>query len=216
MAIPFIKLPYSKPPSANLESSAKEKDIGEKPMETEDKLENDFSHGVDSKNKSIEKQPVSLYRHTVSDICVLVDPFTKKMVPKQSSIAIEYMLKNHHQDSIQSLIDQKILLELGGNPRIQALNLSSNDKTSPKHVAKSQIELESVCENKKEMEKIQTNKKDNVKKTILDNQTKLKDPLKSEHIPYWVMVLAAVKALKESKGSSLVAIKKYIEVWYKV
>ena len=66
------------------------------------------------------------------------------------------------------------------------------------------------------MEKIQTNKEENVKKTKFDNQKQLKDPLKSEHIPYRVMVLAAVKALKEPKGSSLVAIKKYIEVWYKV
>ena len=68
----------------------------------------------------------------------------------------------------------------------------------------------------KKMEKIQTNKEDNVKKTRFDNQKQLKDPLKSEHIPHWVMVLGAVKALKESKGSSLAAIKKYIEVWYKV
>ena len=186
-------------------------------MESEDNLENDFSRGVDSKNKSIEKQPtVSLYKHTVSDICVLVNPFTKKMVPKQSSVAIEYMQKNHPKDSIQSLIDQKILLELGGNPRFAAASLSCNDKTSPKHVAKSQIDSESVCENRKEMEKIQTNKEDNVKKTRFDNQKQLKDPLKSEHIPYWVMVLGAVKALKEPKGSSLAAIKKYIEVWYKV
>ena len=189
-------------------------------MESEDKLENNFSRGVDSKNKSIAKQPVSLYKHTVSDICVLVDPLTKKMVPKQSSVAIEYMQKNHPQDSIQSLIDQKILLELVGNPRIQfgnaASSLSCNDKTPRKYVAKSQIDLESVCENKKEMEKIQTIKEDKVKKTRFDNQKQLKDPLKVEHIPYWVMVLGAVKALKESKGSSLAAIKKYIEVWYKV
>ena len=68
----------------------------------------------------------------------------------------------------------------------------------------------------KKMEKIQTNIEYNVKKTIFDNRTHLKDPLKSEHIPHWVMVLGAVKALKESKGSSLAAIKKYIEVWYKV
>ena len=65
------------------------------------------------------------------------------------------------------------------------------------------------------MEKIQSNKEEDVKETIFDNQTQLKDPLKLEHIPYWVMVLGAVKALKEKKGSSLVAIKKYIEVWYK-
>ena len=66
------------------------------------------------------------------------------------------------------------------------------------------------------MEKIQTNIECNDKKTIFDNQKQLKDPLKSEYIPHWVMVLGAVKALKESKGSSLAAIKKYIEVWYKV
>ena len=66
------------------------------PMESEDKLGNYFSRGVDSKNESIENQPtVSLYRHTVSDICVLVDPLTKQMVPKQSSVATDYMLKNH-------------------------------------------------------------------------------------------------------------------------
>ena len=65
-------------------------------MESEDKLENYFSRGVDSKNESIENQPtVSLYRHTVSEICVLVDPVAKKMVPKQSSVATDYMLKNH-------------------------------------------------------------------------------------------------------------------------
>ena len=203
----------SKPPSASLESYAKKKVISETPMESQDKLENDFSRGVYSKN--IEKQPVSLYKHTVSDICVLVDPLTKKMVPKQSSVAIEYMLKNHPKDSIQSLIDQKILLELIGNPRTQfgstEPNLSSDDEMSPKHFPKSQIDLESVCQNKKEVE---TNKEDNVKRTRFEN--KLKDPLKSEYIPYWVMVLGAVKALKESKGSSLAAIKKYIEVWYKV
>ena len=68
----------------------------------------------------------------------------------------------------------------------------------------------------KKMEKIQTNIECNDKRTIFDNRTQLMDPLKSEHIPYWVMVLGAVKALKESKGSSLAAIKKYIEVWYKV
>ena len=68
----------------------------------------------------------------------------------------------------------------------------------------------------KKMEKIQTNIECNVKKPRSDNQKQLKDPLKVEHIPYWVMVLGAVKALKESKGSSLAAIKKYIEVWYKV
>ena len=92
-----------KPPCANLESYAKEKEISETPMESEDKLENYFSRGFDSKNESIENQPtVSLYRHTVSDICVLVDPLTKKMVPKQSSVATDYMLKNHPKGQLLS------------------------------------------------------------------------------------------------------------------
>merc|ERR1712029_1252420 len=39
---------------------------------------------------------------------------------------------------------------------------------------------------------------------------------KAEHPPSAVMVLAAVKALKEKNGSSLVAIKKYIAANYKV
>merc|ERR1711997_989755 len=38
----------------------------------------------------------------------------------------------------------------------------------------------------------------------------------AEHPPSAVMVLAAVKALKETKGSSLAAIKKYIAANYKV
>ena len=45
------------------------------------------------------------------------------------------------------------------------------------------------------------------------------EKLKVEHPPSTVMVLAAVKALKkpwDSKGSSLVAIKKYIDANYKV
>merc|ERR1712008_55349 len=39
---------------------------------------------------------------------------------------------------------------------------------------------------------------------------------KAEHPPSAVMVLAAVKALKDKKGSSLPAIKKYIAANYKV
>merc|ERR1712223_154313 len=46
---------------------------------------------------------------------------------------------------------------------------------------------------------------------------KAKKPAKkAEHPPSAVMVLAAVKALKETKGSSLAAIKKYIAANYKV
>merc|ERR1712153_284936 len=46
---------------------------------------------------------------------------------------------------------------------------------------------------------------------------KAKKPAKkAEHPPSAVMVLAAVKALKESKGSSLAAIKKYIAANNKV
>merc|ERR1711971_1463627 len=46
---------------------------------------------------------------------------------------------------------------------------------------------------------------------------KAKKPAKKpEHPPSAVMVLAAVKALKESKGSSLAAIKKYIAANNKV
>merc|ERR1712029_442926 len=46
---------------------------------------------------------------------------------------------------------------------------------------------------------------------------KAKKPAKkAEHPPSGVMVLAAVKALKDKKGSSLPAIKKYIAANYKV
>merc|ERR1712223_1078186 len=46
---------------------------------------------------------------------------------------------------------------------------------------------------------------------------KAKKPAKkAEHPPSAVMVLAAVKALKDRKGSSLPAIKKYIAATYKV
>merc|ERR1712203_261983 len=46
---------------------------------------------------------------------------------------------------------------------------------------------------------------------------KAKKPAKkAEHPPSAVMVLAAVKALKDKKGSSLPAIKKYIAANYKV
>merc|ERR1712156_1339878 len=46
---------------------------------------------------------------------------------------------------------------------------------------------------------------------------KAKKPAKkAEHPPSAVMVLAAVKGLKEAKGSSLAAIKKYIAANYKV
>jgi histone H1/5 len=46
---------------------------------------------------------------------------------------------------------------------------------------------------------------------------KAKKPAKkAEHPPSAVMVVAAVKALKESKGSSLAAIKKYIAANNKV
>merc|ERR1712079_763548 len=46
---------------------------------------------------------------------------------------------------------------------------------------------------------------------------KVKKPAKkAEHPPSAVMVVAAVKALKDKKGSSLAAIKKYIAANYKV
>merc|ERR550534_2814239 len=46
---------------------------------------------------------------------------------------------------------------------------------------------------------------------------KAKKPAKkAEHPPSGVMVLAAVKALKDKKGSSLPAIKKYIAANFKV
>jgi hypothetical protein len=101
-------------------------------------LETGFSRGVSY------KKHVSLYRHTISDICVLVDPSTKKIIPKQSSVAIEYMLKNHPQDSIQSLIDKKILVELCGNNVGTAASLFRNDETLPKQVQK--IENQNIAQ----------------------------------------------------------------------
>ena len=66
-------------------------------------------------NQSMEKQPVSLYRHTIADICILVNPSSKEIIPQQSSQVLEYMQTNHANDSIQSLIDNKILVLVGGS-----------------------------------------------------------------------------------------------------
>ena len=115
----------SKALNTSLESSTKANDISETTIENKNVLETGISHS---------KKNVSLYRHTVSDICVLVDPLTGKILPKQSSVAIEYMQKNHPQDSIQSLIDKKILVELCGNNVGTAASLFRNDKTVPKQV----------------------------------------------------------------------------------
>merc|ERR1712212_1347935 len=53
--------------------------------------------------------------------------------------------------------------------------------------------------------------------TAAPKVAKAKKPAKkAEHPPSAVMVLAAVKALKDKKGSSLAAIKKYIAANYKV
>ena len=63
----------------------------------------------------MEKQPVSLYRHTIADICILVNPSTKEIIPQQSTQVLEYMQTNHAHDSIQSLINSKILVMVGGS-----------------------------------------------------------------------------------------------------
>ena len=116
---------HSKAPNTSLEFSIEAKDISETTIENKNVLETGISH---------PKKHVSLYRHTVSDICVLVDPLTGKILPKQSSVAIEYMQKNHPKDSIQSLIDKKILVELCGNNVGTAASLFRKDKTVPKQV----------------------------------------------------------------------------------
>ena len=121
----LTQLNPSKTPKTSLESSTEAKDISETTIENKDELKTGISNS---------KKHVSLYRHTVSDICVLVDPLTGKILPKQSSVAIEYMQKNHPQDSIQSLIDKKILVELCGNNVGTAASLFRNNQTVPKQV----------------------------------------------------------------------------------
>jgi len=49
-----------------------------------------------------------------------------------------------------------------------------------------------------------------------EKKSPAKKVAKADHPPTGVMVLAAVKALKERNGSSLPAIKKYIAANYKV
>ena len=83
----------------------------------------------DSANQSMGKQPVSLYRHTVADICILVNPSTKQIIPQQSAQVLEYMQTNHAQDSIQSLINNKILVLVCGNSVSTRASLVSVDKT---------------------------------------------------------------------------------------
>jgi hypothetical protein len=121
----LTQLNPSKTPKTSLESSTEAKDISETTIENKDELKTGISNS---------KKHVSLYRHTVSDICVLVDPLTGKILPKQSSVAIEYMQKNHPEDSIQSLIDKKILVELCWNNVGTAASLFRNEKTLPKQV----------------------------------------------------------------------------------
>ncbi len=80
----------------------------------------------------MEKQPVSLYRHTIADICILVNPSTKEIIPQQSSQVLEYMQTNHAQDSIQSLIDDKVLVLVGGSSVRARASLVTTDKTPMK------------------------------------------------------------------------------------
>ena len=80
----------------------------------------------------MEKQPVSLYRHTIADICILVNPSTKEIIPQQSSQVLEYMQTNHAQDSIQSLIDDKVLVLVGGSSVRARASLVTADKTTMK------------------------------------------------------------------------------------
>ena len=83
-------------------------------------------------NEVVEKQPVSLYRHSIADICILVNPSTKEIIPNQSSQVLEYMQTNHVQDSIQDLINSKTLVLVGGNNVSTRANLVSTGKTEDK------------------------------------------------------------------------------------
>ena len=95
--------------------------------------------GVESmENNMIEKQPVSLYRHSMADICILVDPNTKEIIPNQSSQVLDYMQTNHPQDSIQDLINNKILSLVCANRVSTRTNLGSTDKSE---------ETDVYCEN---------------------------------------------------------------------
>ena len=80
----------------------------------------------------IEKQPVSLYRHSLADICILVNPSTKEIIPKQSSQVLDYMRTHHAQDSIQDLINNKTLVLVGGNNVSTKANLVSAGKIEEK------------------------------------------------------------------------------------
>ena len=91
--------------------------------------------GVESmENDMIEKQPVSLYRHSMADICILVNPSTKEIIPNQSSQVLDYMQTNHPQDSIQDLINHKILSLVCANRVSTRTNLGSTDKSEETHV----------------------------------------------------------------------------------
>ena len=89
--------------------------------------------GVESiESEVIEKQPVSLYRHSLADICILVNPSTKEIIPKQSSQVLDYMRTHHAQDSIQDLINDKTLVLVGGNNVSTKANLVSAGKIEEK------------------------------------------------------------------------------------
>ena len=89
--------------------------------------------GVESiESEVIEKQPVSLYRHSLADICILVNPSTKEIIPKQSSQVLDYMRTHHAQDSIQDLINDKTLVLVGGNNVSTKANLVSAGKIEDK------------------------------------------------------------------------------------
>ena len=91
--------------------------------------------GVESmENNMIEKQPVSLYRHSMADICILVNPSTKEIIPNQSSQVLDYMQTNHPQDSIQDLINHKILSLVCANRVSTRTNLGSTDKSEETNV----------------------------------------------------------------------------------
>ena len=89
--------------------------------------------GVESiESEVVEKQPVSLYRHSLADICILVNPSTKEIIPKQSSQVLDYMRTHHAQDSIQDLINDKTLVLVGGNNVSTKANLVSAGKIEEK------------------------------------------------------------------------------------
>ena len=89
--------------------------------------------GVESiESEVVEKQPVSLYRHPLADICILVNPSTKEIIPKQSSQVLDYMRTHHAQDSIQDLINNKTLVLVGGNNVSTKANLVSAGKIEEK------------------------------------------------------------------------------------